>query len=170
MNNPPEMDNAYWTLLKNNNSICNCNCKKKSRKMWTFIDPKGNKYQKDYILINNKWRNSVTNAEAYSTFASVGSDHRPVSASIRLGLRISKQPAATVKYDWSMLRQDKNLQERYTVEVRNRYSILLIEEDSQTEKYGKFVSATKEAAKECIPTIPKTKKPYLSDFNELKDA
>ena len=69
-----------------------------------------------------------------------------------------------------MLRQDKNLQERYTVEVRQGYSLLLKEEDSQTEKYGKFVTATKEAAKECIPTIPKTKKPYLSDSNEVKDA
>ena len=36
-----------------------------------------------------KWRNSVKNAEAYSTFASVGSDHRIVSARIKLSLRKS---------------------------------------------------------------------------------
>lgn len=148
----------------------NCNFKKKKGKMWTFVDPKGNTYQKDYILVNRKWRNSVTNAEAYSSFASVGSDHRPVSASIRLSLRSSKATSAKVKYDWRALRIDHDLQERYTVEVRNRYASLLTENDTQTEKYGKFVTSTQEAAKIHIPVFPKRKKSYISDNKEVIEA
>ena len=65
-------------------TICNCNFRKKAGKQWTFIDPSGRLYQKDYILINNKWRNSVKNAEPYSSFSIVGSDHHVVSATINL--------------------------------------------------------------------------------------
>ena len=38
------------------------------------------KSQIDYILINSKWKNSLKNWQAYSSFASVGSDHRILSA------------------------------------------------------------------------------------------
>ena len=57
-------------------------------KLWTYTSPEGNQYQLDYILVWRKWRNSVKNAEAYSTF---GSDHRIVSARIKLSLRKSEK-------------------------------------------------------------------------------
>lgn len=38
------------------------------------------------ILTRKKWRNSVTNCQAYSSFLSVGSDHRVISCIIRLSL------------------------------------------------------------------------------------
>ncbi|KAJ8366611.1 hypothetical protein AAFF_G00348450 [Aldrovandia affinis] len=44
----------------------------------------------DYILVRQKWRNSILNAEPYSTFSSVGSDHRVVSMRVRLSLRVPK--------------------------------------------------------------------------------
>ena len=50
------------------------------------MDPCCRKYQLDYILIRQKWSNSITNVEAYSTFSSIGSDYRIVSSKVRLSL------------------------------------------------------------------------------------
>ena len=56
--------------------ITNNNLLKKDRKIWTLKDPKRKRYFLDYVLINSKLKNSVMNVEPYSSFASVGSDHR----------------------------------------------------------------------------------------------
>ena len=77
------------------------------------------------VLIRKKWRNSVTNAEAYNSFASIGSDHRVVTACIRLSLRAdSRATPKKVKYDWSKPATDPDVQDRYTLEIKKRYSIL----------------------------------------------
>ena len=136
--------------------------------VWTFIDPSGRLYQKDYILVNNKWRNSVKNAESFSSFASVGSDHRVVSANIKLSLRSPQEKKSKqIKHDWKVLRYNTALQEQFTIEVRNRFECLAHENDSPTTRYGKFIDTTQEVAKEMIPTIKRTTKPYLPD-NPLK--
>ena len=44
------------------------------------------KSQIDYILVNKKLKNSVKNVEAYSSFASAGSNHRIVIARLKLSL------------------------------------------------------------------------------------
>ena len=54
----------------------------------------------------------------------MGSDHRVVSARIRLNLRIHKTVRKT-KYDWQKFSADPELQQRYTVAVRNRFQILV---------------------------------------------
>ena len=71
-------------------SITNTLFEKRMGKRWSFEDPKGNRYLLDYILVRSKWKNSVLNSEAYSSFESVGSDHRVVTARIRLSLRSTK--------------------------------------------------------------------------------
>lgn len=60
--------------------IANTRFQKKAGKKWTFLNASGKRRQLDYILTNSKWWNGVTNCEAYNTFASVGSDHRMVTA------------------------------------------------------------------------------------------
>ena len=62
----------------------NTRYQKRKGKLWTFEYPNGEKAQLDYIMINKKWRNSAVNYEAYSTFSTVGSDHRAVTAKIRV--------------------------------------------------------------------------------------
>ena len=79
-------------------TICNSNFRKKAGKQWAFIDPSGRLYQKDYILINNKWRSSVKNAEPYSSFSSVGSNHHVVSATINLSQKSRRKEKTMV---WS---------------------------------------------------------------------
>ena len=65
--------------------ITNTTFQKRSGKLWTYLsDMNGSKSQIDYILINRKWKNSVKNVEAYSTFSSIGSDHRIVTAELNV--------------------------------------------------------------------------------------
>ena len=70
----------------------NTNFNKRMGKRWTFCD-RGTqtKRQLDYILVRRKWRNSILNAEAYNSLEALGSDHRLVTAKIRLSLRVPKQ-------------------------------------------------------------------------------
>ena len=79
--------------------------------------------------------NSVKNVEAYSSFASTGSDHRIVIARLNLSLWKCKMPPRGKKYDWKVL-NGNNLQDRYTVLVRNRYAQLSCENDTVTEYNG----------------------------------
>ena len=64
---------------------------KPKSQLWTFEYPKGDRAQLDYILFRKKWRNCEKDSRAYSTFSSVGSDHRVVSATLKLSLRVSKK-------------------------------------------------------------------------------
>ena len=62
--------------LETNMVIPNTQFQKRKGKLWTFIaDTSGLKLRIDYILINQKWKNSFRNVEAYSSCANVGSDH-----------------------------------------------------------------------------------------------
>ena len=66
---------------ENHLMIANACFQKKTGKLWIYLsDMVGTKSQLDYILINKKWKNSIKNVEAYSFFASIGSDHRVISA------------------------------------------------------------------------------------------
>ncbi|CAH1257030.1 Hypp1771 [Branchiostoma lanceolatum] len=60
---------------------------------------------------------------------------------------------------WSDLAVDKDLQEHYAVEVRNRYQALQLEDDEgQTPDYDKFISANIATAEECLRKVPRQKK------------
>ena len=118
-------------------SLCISNTlfEKRMGKRWTFEDPKRNRYQLDYILVNSKWKNSVLNSEAYSSFESVGSDHRIVTAKIRLSLRVTKPPAPKNRYDWKQLRYNAEVKSKFSIELRNRFNELFEETASATEQF-----------------------------------
>ena len=73
-----EIANSYGKLLldlteENDPIITNTTFQKRSGKLWTSLsDMNGKKSQIDYILINRKWKNSVKNVEARSTFFQQG--------------------------------------------------------------------------------------------------
>ena len=56
----------------------------------TYTAPNGAKAQLDYLIINKKWKNSAKDCRAFNSFEGVKSDHRVVSAKIRLTLRANK--------------------------------------------------------------------------------
>ena len=136
------------------------NFQKNKSKLWTHTYANGCKAQLDYMLINQKWRNSAMNTEAYNTFEGVSSDHRIVTTSIRLSLRSNKvKSESTPRYDWSSLK-NTDIRDKYTIAVKNRYESLLAEHEEPTPcmKYASFISAHDKAAAECIPMKPKSKR------------
>ena len=117
------------------------------------MSPYMTKHQVDYILVRNKWRKSIRNCEAYNTFLSLRSDHRIVVANLTLSLRASKQIAKPKpKYVWSDLRDKDKLQERYAVEVRNKFNIQGLDEETISERYERLVEAVG-----CMRQVPKLK-------------
>ena len=133
--------------------------------MWTYLsDASGIKSQLDYILIRKKWRNSVKNTEPYSTFSSVGSDHRILVTEIKLSLRVEKKSQIKPKLDWSVLTKETELQKMFTIEVKNRFSKLQ-EIDSirtSTEDYEHLLLSVKEASEKFIPNIKNNKKSNIA--------
>ena len=89
------------------------------------------------------------NCEAYS------SD----TAKIRLSLRKNATRTATTKhYDWVLL-NNRDIRDKYVLELRNRFEILQekTEKDTPNDEYENFVNAHPKTAEKCIPTKPRTK-------------
>ncbi|KAL5269444.1 hypothetical protein ACHWQZ_G003058 [Mnemiopsis leidyi] len=63
-----------------------------------------------------------------------------------------------VRYNYNPLKQSEELQEKYSVEVRNRFSLLLNQEPEEqhnpTAAYGKFMDAVHETNKKLLEHIP----------------
>ena len=163
------------TLLEANLEATNLRFRKKPGKMWTYIsDMHLTKSQIDFILVRRKWRNSVLNTEPYNYFSPLGSDHRLVMSEVRVSLRKSKAKPRRILYDWEAFKKDQELQMRYTVEVRNRFSALCEEDEdyddeceasieSATRRYGYFTTAVAEAGE---ALVPKRKRKMREDYSE----
>ena len=159
-------------VQENDFVITNTTFQKRSSKLWTCELPSGTRVQLDYVLIRRKWKNSITNTEAYNSFASIGSDHRIVTTKVRLSLRANnKSPPKKVKYDWTKLATDPELQDRYTLEVRNRYALLSEEKcEDQSERYECLIQANKEAAEKVMPKVPKKQRKALCYDSKVEEA
>ena len=98
------------------------------------------------------------NCEAYSSFEGVSSDHRIVTAKIQLSLRRNTKRTATTKhYDWALL-NNRDIRDKYILELSNRFETLQkTEKSTPNDKYGNFVNAHLKVAAKCIPTKLKTK-------------
>ena len=81
-------------MIENRLTCLNTNYQKREGKLWTNTYANNSKAQIDYVFINKKWKNSVLNCEAYSSFRGVSSDHRIVTAKIRL--RHEQRPLNTM--------------------------------------------------------------------------
>ena len=92
-------------LLLENKLVClNTLFQKRQGHKWTHTAQNTCTSQIDYIIINKKWKNSAKNCRAYNSFASIASDHRIVSAQIKLSLRANKKKTSKNKpYEWSCL-------------------------------------------------------------------
>ena len=146
-------------MIKNRLACLNTNYQKREGKLWTYTYANNTKAQIDYVLINKKWKNSAMNCEAYSSFEGVSTDHRIVTAKIRLSLRKNaKRTATTKRYDWALL-NNKDVRDKYVLELRNRFETLQekTEKSTPNDEYENFVNAHLVAAAKCIPTKLKTK-------------
>ena len=146
-------------MIENRLTCLNTNYQKKEGKLWTYTYANNNKAQIDYVFINKKWKNSAMNCEAYSSFEGVSSNHRIVTAKIRLSLRKNATRTATTKhYDWALL-NNRDIRDKYVLELRNRFETLQEKTENGTpnDEYWNFINVQLEAAANCIPTKPRTK-------------
>ena len=84
---------------------------------------------------------------------------RIVTAKVRLSLRKNVTRKATTKhYDWALL-NNRDIRDKYALELRNRFEALQekVEIGTPNDEYENFVEAHLEAAEKCIPTKPRTK-------------
>ena len=144
--------------------VTNTKFMKPANKLWTFQLPSGKRTQIDYVLVRKKWKNSIMNCQAYSSFSSVGSDHRVVSCTIRLSLRQSKKPIRNPvkEIDWKYVNATPEVSSAFTLEVRNRFDALA-KPDDDVETYNNLISATQEIALEKLPKKKKQKEKPLSN-------
>ena len=148
--------------------ITNTMFQKRPGKLWTYLsDMSRTKTQIDYIPINKKCKNSVKNIEAFCTFSGLGSDHRIVTARLKLSLRSSKTPSGEKQYDWNILKSDTNLQELYTIAVRNCYEQLYREDETATEDYQHLIDANRQAADGLISPKSKRKKKEIASDHRI---
>ena len=146
-------------MIENRLTCLNTNFQKREGKLWTYTYANKSKAQIDYVLINRKWKNSAMNCEAYSSFEGVSSDHRIVTAKVRLSLRKNATRKATTKhYNWALL-NNRDIRDKYALELRHRFEALQEKAEIGTpnDEYENFVEAHLEAAAKCIPTKPRTK-------------
>ena len=97
--------------------------------------------------------NSVKNCEAYNSFSSIGSNHRIITAKIKLSLRYNKKRTKIMTYDWSVLK-NKNTSKEYSIMTRNRFEILNKNKEydgSATSLYENVVKANDETSNLLIP-------------------
>ena len=133
------------------------------------MDPCCRKYQLDYILMRTKWINSITNVEAYCTFSSFGSDQRIVSSKVRLILRANRKTLPRkLRYNWPLFKSDMSLQEKYAIEIKNRFILQGDEDISDT--YERFIDINAEVTRELVPLLIKTKKMCPSIENTVSRA
>ena len=140
--------------LENGLPYLNTKFQKRKERLWTNSYANNAKVMIDYIVMNNKWINRALNSEAYSSFESVSSDHRIVTAKVRLSLlRNTTQTTKTTLYNWSLL-NNKDTSDRYTITLINKLEALqkISETLTSNDEYEKFVNAHIEPAAECIPT------------------
>ena len=146
-------------MIENRLTCLNTNFQKREGKLWTHTYVNKSKAQIDYLFIDRKWKNSEMNCEAYSSFEGVSSDHRIVTAKIRLSLRKNATRTVTTRrYDWALL-NNRDIRDKYALELRDRFETLQEKTEKATpnDEYENFIEANLEAASKCIPTKPRTK-------------
>ena len=161
LHNTTNRNGQYLTdfMIENRLTCLNRNYQKRADKLWTYTYADNSKAQIDYVLINKKRKNSAIRCVAYSSFGGGSSDHRIVTAKIRLSIRKNATRTATTKlYDLTLL-NNRDIRDKYVVELRNRFETLQEKTEKRTpnDEYENFVNAHLDAAAKCISTKPKTK-------------
>ena len=125
----------------------NTRFRKSKKKLQTFIYPNEEKAQLEYILGRKKWRNSFKNCQSYNSF--------DTSAPITESFPVS--PLS--KIDWKAVLCDKDLQNRYAIDVYNRYETLSkqMTETSTDDRYEALIATNAEVAENILPKKRKRK-------------
>ena len=129
--------------------VTNTMFKHQLRNIYTWKSP-GDivRNQIDYIMINERFKNAVTNVKTYPG-ADVGSDHNRVLMQIKIKLKKMRKQKSHVKFELQQLKDQEKRQE-YNVKVKNRFELLNVEEFLQVEENWQDIKSAL-----CDSTIPK---------------
>ena len=109
--------------------------KHRKSRLSTYRYPKGNFYQIDHIAISQKWWKSLRDCRAYNIL-DIGSDHKVVSAHIKLSLGAENKKANNrCKFMTEKLSDAKTCKD-FDLQLKNRFESLFDEascEDKQDE-------------------------------------
>ena len=90
---------------------------------------------------------------------------------LSISLRKNTRTATTKHYDWALL-NNRDIRDKYVLELRNWYETLQEKEEKKNtpnDEYENFVNAHLEAASKCIPTKPRTKYRALWETEEVRE-
>ena len=99
------------------------------------------------------------NCEANSSFVGVSSNHRIITAKIRLGQRKNAtRTKNTLPYNWALL-NNENVRDKYVIALRNKLDAVQEKRETRTpnEEYENSINAHLEAAVKYILKIHRTK-------------
>ena len=97
---------------------------------------------------------------SYSTFSTVCSDHRVISATLKLSLRVSKKAVShpMKSIDWKEVASDRHTSKDFAIQVFNKFQFLSTTEvhtENVEDVYSKLIKSTEEVA---LATLPKKKR------------
>ena len=141
--------------------IANTLFQQPKRRLYTWKSPGDiHRNQIDYILINQRYRNCITQVKTYPG-ADIDSDHNPVTMKIEITLKQIKKRQSTVHLDLNMLK-DENIRLEYNILVQKRFNRLMNEEKIQIdteEKIEHMWNALKESmTKATEEVLPRAKR------------
>ena len=122
---------------------------KKPSQLWTHRSPAGSLSQIDFVLFRKRWRNSVKECRAFSSSNSVGSDHRMVTASVKLSVRRPALPKKKHLF-WKALALDKKLATNVGSTISERFNNL----SPDDQVYSNFVDIANDVGTKLLPKRP----------------
>ena len=146
--------------MENEMAITNTMFMNHKRRLYTWTSPDGDtKNQIDYILVNRRWRTSVS-ATRTLPGADCGSDHEMLMCVFKFRLKCFKKSPKPIRYDL----QEIPLNILYKIEIKNRFRALLdtAEEVEPNEMAEEITQIYKEAAANHLPKKEITKKPWIT--------
>ena len=136
-------------IQQHNLVIGNTSFQKKPSQLWTHRSPSGALSQIDFVLYRKRWRNSISECRAFSSSNPVGSDHRMVTATVKLSLRRPTLPKKKKLY-WKALSLDKALATKVGNTISERFYSL----PPPKQDYSSFVSVATSVGTELLPKRP----------------
>ena len=130
----------------------------------------GDTYQNqiDYITINKQFQNAVLGAKTYPV-ADCGSDHNLLLCRLCVKWKklISKKAQPRLQLD--KLKKDETLQKEYSSKVKNRYSILEKDNDSNSDITSKWKILQEAVVKSAERMHSQERKAWKSEMDENWD-
>ncbi|XP_008485907.1 uncharacterized protein LOC103522587 [Diaphorina citri] len=126
----------------------------------TWISPNGNVKNKiDYICINRRYRNAITNSKSRPG-ADCGSDHVPVVINLKMKLKKIKKKSTKVKWDFQKCKQASTKEQFSSVfmEELNKYTNENNEQQNNNDKWIDCKKALLQAAETQIGKARSTSK------------